>query len=343
MADTVYILLLNWKGWGDTIACLQSLIQSQGVKFRIIVCDNNSGDGSLERIQDWADGRLMPIRTQNKRLNNLMPVSRPFAIRTVKITRTDVENGTEIADANLILVDNLANLGFAAGNNVGIKLAMQQQDMSHVWILNNDTLVEPSCLSLMKHRLMQSGDQAVCGSLIHFFDQPSVIQAIGGNRFNRVTGIAMESEGRYLSEDTVTDYIVDNTRLDYVSGCSMLLPRQFMEQVGLMNEAYFLYYEEIDWFTRAKGRFPLCVARDARIYHREGQSIGSAGWKRKASRLSDYHMFHSRLVFMRKYYPLNLPVCMASIAWAMLKRFISKDFDNALTVLGVLVGKKWLT
>jgi GT2 family glycosyltransferase len=92
-------------------------------------------------------------------------------------------------------------------------------------------------------------------------------------------------------------------RIDYLSGCSMLLTRAFLEDVGLLNEAYFLYYEEIDWFTRAAGRYALLVARDAHLYHREGGSIGSRTWRRGPSLLSDRHMFESRLRFMAQYYP----------------------------------------
>jgi hypothetical protein len=94
------------------------------------------------------------------------------------------------------------------------------------------------------------------------------------------------------------------TELDYLSGCSMLLPRAFLEEVGLMNEDYFLYYEEIDWFTRAAGRFDLLVAADAHLYHREGGSIGSRSWRRPVAALGPAHV-RSRLHLHAALLPRN--------------------------------------
>ena len=58
MVKRTYVVLLNWRGWRDTIACLETVFASAGVNLRVVVCDNDSGDGSLERIADWADGHL---------------------------------------------------------------------------------------------------------------------------------------------------------------------------------------------------------------------------------------------------------------------------------------------
>jgi hypothetical protein len=192
---------------------------------------------------------------------------------------------------------------------------MAQPDMSHAWLLNNDTLVEPDCLAAMIDTLARHGDRAVCGSVIHFFDRPEVIQALGGNRFNAFTGIAARSEGRFQPETDAFCPVETARRLDYVSGCSMLLPRGFLEDVGLMEEEYFLYYEEIDWFMRAGDRYPPCLAPDAHLYHREGRAIGSPGWQRRASAFADYHVYRSRLLFMRKHFATRLPlVYLAALA-----------------------------
>lgn len=308
MADVVYVVLLNFRGCDDTIACLESLFASTDARFRVIVCDNASGDGSLDRIAAWAEGRIDADVPAEPRLAGLLGGARR-PLRVQRLDRAGAESGVLSPRTELALVDNGDNLGFAAGNNVGLRLALAQPDMAHAWILNNDTLVEPGCLAAMRDTLTAMDNRAVCGSVIHFFDRPQVIQALGGNRFNRLTGVAARSEGRFRHESEPFCPVTTARRLAYVSGCSMMLPRRFLEEVGLMDEDYFLYYEEIDWFTRAAGRFPPCIAAQAHLYHREGSAIGSPGWQRRASAFSDYHLYRSRFLFMRKHLLFRVPLC----------------------------------
>lgn len=338
---TVYVVLLNWNGWRDTIACLEALFASQDVTLRAVVCDNASSDGSLEQIAAWADGHNAVEQPDKPRLANLLgKVSLPLRFR--QLDRATAEGDALYDDAPLVLIDNGANLGFAAGNNVGLRFALSQPDMDYVWVLNNDTLVEADCLHNMLKRLQAAPDRSVCGSMIHFFDSPEIIQAIGGNRFNCHTGCAAISEGRFTHEFSKVDIGSIEAEIDYISGCSMLLPREFLDSVGLMSEEYFLYYEEIDWFTRADKRYTLCIAPDARLYHREGAAIGSKSWRQSASVLSDFYMFRSRLTFMRKHYRRFLGLCYLDSWLAVGKRLLRRQYSNAWIVGAVLLGKQSL-
>lgn len=210
--------------------------------------------------------------------------------------------------------------------------------MKYVWLLNNDTVVEPDCLANMVARIQHAPTSSVCGSMIHFFDQPHIIQAIGGNRFNPIIGRAARSEGRFIHEKEITETNEVESTLDYISGCSLLLPRCFLENVGLMSEDFFLYYEEIDWFTRARDAYPICVAANARVYHREGRSIGSQSWQRSASALSDFHMYRSQLIFMRKHRGRCLYLCYAYIWAQVAKRILRGQYRNAWVVGSLLLG-----
>ena len=339
---TVYVVLLNWNGWRDTLACLTSLLASTGIKLRVVVCDNASSDGSLEHIVAWADGLESAEPPSHPRLTKLCRKT-PLPLQYMRLNRAAAEQGSLHNNAPLVLVDNGANLGFAAGNNVGLRFALNQPDMDYVWILNNDTLVEPDCLRNMVRRLKSEPGDAVCGSIIHFFDKPEIIQAIGGNRFNHFTGCADCSEGRFTHEQATLDITTIESELDYISGCSMLLPRKFLETVGLMSEDYFLYYEEIDWFTRAQGRYKICIAKDARLYHREGAAIGSKNWQRPASVLSDFYMFRSRLTYMRKHSRRFLGLCYVDSWLEVGKRLLRRQYSNAWTVGSVLLGKRSLS
>jgi len=342
MTETcTYIVLLNWHGWRDTIACLESVLQSLNSPFRVVVCDNNSTDGSLSKISAWARGEISAVEPQNQRLRALVGgATRP--LEHAVFTATEVHSGC-VTDKGepLILIDNQENLGFAAGNNVGLRYALNQPDMSHVWILNNDTLVDPYCLSGMHSRLQREAAPTVCGSIIHFFDSPETIQAIGGCGFNKRTGVALQTEGRFRAEHELDDCNLIEEKIDYLSGCSMLIPRCLLESVGLLNEDYFLYYEEIDWFTRAGESFRPCIAVDAHVYHREGGSIGSPSWRQaKPSLVADFHIFRSKHLFMRKYHPGNLAWCYLSSYLEIGKRIMRGQFGNARVVLSVLFGAK---
>jgi len=340
MTDScTYVILLNWNGWRDTIACLESVFQSAGTNFRVVVCDNNSSDESLSKITDWAGGLIETDLPEHNRLRRFLGgVNRP--IEHVTLTATAVNSGC-VADNNapLIMIDNEDNGGFAAGNNVGLRYALAQPDMSHVWVLNNDTLVDPSCLANMLRRLQRESTPRVCGSIIHFYDNPKTIQAIGGSCFNDRTGVASQTEGRFRPEHELDDCHIIEEKIDYLSGCSMLIPRSLLERVGLLNEDYFLYYEEIDWFTRAGVSSQPCIAVDAHVYHREGGSIGSPSWRQaKPSLLADFHIFRSKHLFMRKYHRENMLWCYSHSCLEVGKRVMRGQFRNAFVIMSVLFG-----
>jgi GT2 family glycosyltransferase len=340
MTDTcTYIILLNWNGWRDTIACLESIFQSRTAPFRVIVCDNNSSDGSLDKIASWARGEISAEVPEDVRLRSFVGAT-VHPLEHMSITVSAIDSGSIIdRGESLILIDNEENGGFAAGNNVGLRYALSQADMSHVWILNNDTLIDPDCLANMQARLQRETTAKVCGSVIHFFDSPETIQAIGGNCFSTRTGIAAESEGRFMPEHELKDCHLIEEKIDYVSGCSMLIPRSLLQSVGLLNEDYFLYYEEIDWFARAGHCVRPCIAVDAHVYHREGGSIGSPSLKQTTpSLLADFHIFRSKHLFMRKHHRGNLIWCYLHSFVAVLKRVMRGQFRNALVVLSVLFG-----
>ena len=96
--------------------------------------------------------------------------------------------------------------------------------------------------------------------------------------------------------------------MNYVEGASMLVTRQFLEEIGIMCEDYFLYFEEADWAIRAEGRFKLAYAPESIVYHKVGGSIGTSSNPAKKSYTCDYFNIRNRLLFTRRFYPTALPV-----------------------------------
>jgi hypothetical protein len=122
--------------------------------------------------------------------------------------------------------------------------------------------------------------------------------------------------------------------LDYVEAASVLVTRSFLETVGLMTEDYFLYFEEMDWTLRARGRFRFAYSPQSVVYHKEGGSIGASHKNRNLrSALADFYQARNRLVFTRRYLPWLLPSMCVSVTATAVHRLLSGRWQNAAAVV----------
>ena len=120
----------------------------------------------------------------------------------------------------------------------------------------------------------------------------------------------------------------------------MLVSRDFLSQVGLMCEDYFLFFEEVDWALRCKGLFKLVYAPDSLVYHKLGKSIGTASNPARKSAVCDYYSIRNRLVFTRKFFPTALVTIYPSLVFALLHRLTRRRYDLARMVWNVLLGRE---
>jgi GT2 family glycosyltransferase len=277
----VYIIILNWNGWQDTIECLESVWQINYPNYRIVLCDNDSQDRSLEHIKQWLDCR--PIAT------TYLEYSQAKAIE-------------DNYNHKITLVQTGRNLGFAGGNNIGIKYALSDSDCAYVWILNNDTTIDPDSLNALVTHARLDPNIGICGSKLVYYYHQELVQAWGGGKYNKWLGVA-NNLGMGSSIDLKIDPVEVEQNLDFIMGASMLVSRSFINDIGLMNEQYFLCFEELDWIVRAKGNYRLGYADRSIVYHKEGGSTGNNSDKNQRSYLSDYYNQRSYIVFTRTYYP----------------------------------------
>jgi len=126
--------------------------------------------------------------------------------------------------------------------------------------------------------------------------------------------------------------------MNYVEGASMLVSRQFLDEVGLLCEDYFLYFEEADWAIRAKGRFSLGYAPLSIVYHKVGGSIGTSSNPATMSYTSDYFNIHNRLQFTRRFYLAALPTVWLVIVGSLLLRLCLGKWDRAMMIFRLLCG-----
>ncbi|WP_199554398.1 glycosyltransferase family 2 protein [Sandaracinobacteroides hominis] len=298
------VVLVCYNGWSDTIECLESLLRSD-LPIRVAVVDNASTDGSAEKIRAWAEGAL-PYEAPDNALSQLSspPLPKPVAM--------DVLSGEEAGfrkpgGTRLVLIESQANLGFAGGNNLGMRHLFRDPNIAHVWLLNNDTVVEPSAARAVLSTLKTDPWIGMVGTVLRYYHSPETLQALNGMDFNILTG---NSKGLYGGKPASTPFDARKVarQTEFVLGASLAVSRRFVETVGLMSEAYFLYFEEIDWARRNGGRFAMGFARGATVYHKHGGSIGSSAKVGGRSPAAEYWLLRAKLLFYRRYHPLLLPV-----------------------------------
>jgi GT2 family glycosyltransferase len=268
----VHIIVLNWNGWKDTLHCLESIFRSDYPDFQVVVCDNGSTDDSLEKMKAWAEGKLEVEKNLNEQLIPLVfpVVEKPIAY--VEYQRAEAEAGGVEEDKNtpLVLIQNGSNDGYSAGNNVGIRYALKK-NTDYIWLLNNDTVVKFNTLKELVYRVQSEENVGVSGAVIYFASEPSRIQTYGGGKLSRIT-----SRDRFIHSPGP---------IHYVTGTTLFAKREVFEQVGLLDEKFFFYWEDVDFSQRAlKNGWKLGVAANAVVYHKfsaavEGQSLKSDRFK----------------------------------------------------------------
>jgi GT2 family glycosyltransferase len=336
MTEKVYILILNWNGWHDTLECLESVFRNDHPEYQVVVCDNNSSDQSVEMIIAWADGRLDTFTFPGNSLRPLSwrPVPKPIPYSV--LTRDDAElPAAPQAGERLTIIRTGNNLGFAGGNNVGLRYIMARGDHRFVWLLNNDTVIRPDALTRMVMRMQEKPAAGICGSTILYYDRPDLVQALGGASYNPCLA-SIANLGRLSKAGQAIDRAQVEKNLGYVVGASMLVSRSFLESVGLMNESYFLYFEELDWCLRAKEKFEIAYAPESLVYHKEGSSIGTATLTRGNSVVSDYFALSNRIRFTKLHYPLLLPLIYLGLLVALVNRLKRGQPERAVMILGIM-------
>jgi GT2 family glycosyltransferase len=329
----VAILVLNWNNWADTLECLESLFHLDYPDFQVIVCDNGSTDDSLVKIREWAAGILTaPVGM------SLSGVRVEFCQKPIPIAefdRSSIERGDSTAEP-LLLIRNGANLGFAGGNNVGLRYALQSGQFDYCWVLNNDTVVASDALQKLVDRMNEADAPGLCGSTLLEYRNPDRINALGGAFYSRWLGLAWHlGRGRRWPRQVKRQQV--EHRMDYVVGASMFTSREFLETVGLMAEDYFLYYEELDWATRAHGYFACAWAPQSLVYHKIGGTIGTSSHPARKSLISDYYTLRNRIRFTLRFYPWALPTLYFGLLFAVGYRLLFGQGRRAAMVLRLML------
>jgi GT2 family glycosyltransferase len=332
----VYVVLLNWNGGRDTLACLESLLYQDYRELCVVVCDNASSDDSLLQLRAWLSGAVV-VGLEDTPLGAQVPAPRPEA--WAEYSRAEAERGGDPnRDPRWVLVPTGANLGFAGGCNVGIRYALARGDAAYVWLLNNDTVVAPDALSQLVAAMQRGQRVGIAGSTLRFYDDPLHVQALGGGTFSPPRAMTCHiGEGSAVAAIDVAAARRAEQDMVYVVGASMLVSRALLAEVGLMQEDYFLYFEELDWAERARRAVPpftLAYAAGSMVFHKVGASAGTA----VRSLFSLRHLTVNRLRFMKRFYPAWMPVARARLLWEAVKAALKGRAGEAGLLLRTAVS-----
>ncbi|MDR3488080.1 MAG: glycosyltransferase family 2 protein [Bradyrhizobium sp.] len=301
----IAIILVNWNGKADTIECLESLMRLDSDDFLAIVVDNGSTDGSIAALNTWAATRERPMLSAGPW--GELPRWRRRQPAVFEVVPDGVLAG--LAPGSVAFVAAGANLGFAGANNVGMALARGDPRVQHILLLNNDTIVKDDVLQRLLTTAAEKPEAAIIGCCLKYYHAPHMVQGLAGffNPWRAVGGHI----GFGLTCDHLPDVADVEARMSYVMGAAMFLPVATLDEIGLMSEADFLYFEELNWARRlGRGRQSVCL--NATVFHKEGGSIGSSSLTRPSD-TSLYYLNRNLLRFMWRWHPLLVPVAILRV------------------------------
>jgi len=294
MDTNVSIIILNWNGWKDTIECLESLYQINYPNYDVIVVDNASKDESIEKIREYCEGQIkvntnfFKYQRDNKPITIFEPIKNELE-NTEKL-RKDYEDLP--SNKKLILIKNDKNYGFAEGNNIGMRYALNVLNPHYILLLNNDTVVDREFLSELIEIAKKDKKIGFTGPKIYFYDfkgRRDVIDFAGGS-FNFWLG-----KPRHIGQYEVDNGQYDEVReISHVDGSCMLVKTKMIEKIGLLNPSYFTYWEENDWCIRGyNAGYSSFYVPKAIIWHKISASSTSLA--------KIYYWFRNQFFFMRQH------------------------------------------
>ena len=193
---------------------------------------------------------------------------------------------------NVTFIRSEVNLGFAGGNNLGIKAATGE----YLFFVNNDTEFTSGLVETLARVLDLRSEVGIISPKIKYHFNKNLIQYTGYTEMNFYTG---RNRCIGLKETDKGQYDHLNCQTAYCHGAAMMVRRAAIDKAGTMSESFFLYYEELDWCEQIRrAGYKAWINTDAVIYHKESVSVG------KKSRLKTYFMNRNRILFIRRNAPL---------------------------------------
>ena len=264
------IATINYRTPELTISCINSVLDDQESlpEFRIYVVDNDSPDDSVNLISDYIDAN-------------------------------DLSNKIELIQSEI-------NGGFAYGNNIVMRKILQNKiNPKYLWVLNPDTLVRPGAGKYLIDFLQANPNAAVAGSALENERQERQTSAF---RFpspssELISHLRIGAVDRLFPDKLVPIKTADqNLKVDWVSGASFIIGVECLRSIGLMDEVFFLYYEEVDYFQAInRAGYEIWHVPESLVFHVMGASTGFVDHTKKSKRRPAYWFESRRRYFIKNY------------------------------------------
>jgi len=354
----VAIIILNWNGWKDTIECLESVFRNTYSNYQVIVVDNGSTDGSIEKIKAWTEGKQKVLTPESTHpLYNLShpPIKKP--IPYIYYTREEAErcgnfkleekitkewqeqrkpNSKELNPTPsylLIFIQTGENLGFAGGNNVAMKFVLKKSDYDYVWLLNNDTVIDKHALLEMVKLSENNGRIGMVGSKLLFYSTPNIIQSLGIVSSSKIKASGkhigmLQADGPVFGREIEINY--------FMLGASLLAKNILLKEVGLLDDKYFMMAEEEDWCIRTLlAHYKLFCSGKSKIWHKGShyaptRSMVKSFCGKRSIRclwssflISGYYSVRNKIYCMKKNFPkFFLGYCFIELPYRILRMIV---------------------
>jgi GT2 family glycosyltransferase len=329
MKNNVSVVVLNWNSPDDTIECLKSILLSnfENCSAQIIIVDNKSSDNSVNKISKFLiELQSKPSIEERGGINEELG----YTVLSTSHLQREIE---------CVFIQSHRNGGYAAGNNIGIKYSLENYDPKFIWILNNDTKVTECTFQRLNAKMEGDQEIGICGATILKMHSPKIVETIGGFNYSKWSGRGFAIHGgRNFEISQVKELKIG--QIDYIYGASMFVRTKFIRRIGLMDERYFLYCEELDWSLRGGQYFKIDVASDAIVYHKGGATSGSTTSNGYPSISSAYYMSRAKLLLARKFFSYAQIACTVAfqILFAM-RLILFGQFKLSFSVFrGILAG-----
>jgi GT2 family glycosyltransferase len=265
------IIILNWNGVADTLACLQSIKEADSDGFLPVVIDNGSDAAAVDQLRTGLREMFPSLATLGRDDVNGMTAS--------SLRATDA-----------VLIENGENLGFAAGSNIGIRFA-RQSGSDWALLLNNDTVIAPETLAVLRAFRSEHPEVAAVTAQIRHFNDRGRVQNCGGD-------LTFLGSRRYrFAERPATDVpATPSSTVTFATGCALLIDHR---RTGPLSEDFFFGEEDYEFALRLRRQgLTMACAHHALVFHKGGASI------KRAAGATGYIAVHyaSRLINVRTYY-----------------------------------------
>ena len=292
----VAVLIVGFRNSADIVECLTALSCAPNKPaFDVFICENGGISFYRDLIQELT-GEKGPCVSMN-----LSPVSNLSGNLFSEILRLRFRSGS----SNVWIGCATENLGYAGGINAWIRPLLNLHDWKGIWILNPDTVPDPLALAALVERA-DLGGKGMVGSTILDDEESNRVRFRGGLHWQRLAARGI-SIGLNQHLDAPHNLLDIEAALDSPSGASMYVTRHCIEKIGLMDESYFLFFEDLDWGVRAKS-LGLGYASASIVAHKRGTATGSARSLAAMPKLSVYLQQRNGIHFVRRHFPWSLPL-----------------------------------